>query len=150
MILVINEWISEDLNGENSPDKFKEAAEFVVRLNRSQYKVVMPVERRWREKANRARVSANPMHREAGRLFVDLFWDLARGIILNPDDIPTTPHGAYDWAPPEDVYLIEAYVASVANLLVTTDGTLFQAIVEHGQFTCRMRDEFLPSYGQHG
>ena len=73
MILVINEWIFEDLNGENSPDKFKEAAEFVVRLNRSQYKVVMPVERRWREKANRARVSANPMHREAGRLFVDLF-----------------------------------------------------------------------------
>ncbi len=136
MILVINEWIFDDLNGKNGLEKFKEAAEFVVRLNRSQDKVVMPVERRWREKANRARVSANPVEREAGRLFVDLFWDLARGIVLNPDDIPTTPQGTYDWAPAEDVYLIEAYVASNADLLVTTDETLFDNVEEHGEFNC--------------
>ena len=146
MILVINEWIFDDLNGKNGLEKFKEAAEFVVRLNRSQDKVVMPVERRWREKANRARVSANPMQREAGRLFVDLFWDLARGIILNPDDIPTTSPGTYDWAPAEDVYLIEAYVASNADLLVTTDETLFDNVDEHGEFNCQMRDEFLSAY----
>jgi hypothetical protein len=31
VILVINEWIFEDLIGENGPDKFKETAEFVLR-----------------------------------------------------------------------------------------------------------------------
>ena len=146
MILVINEWIFEDLIGENGQDRFKETAEFVVKLNRSNDKLVMPVKQRWREKANRARTAANPMHREAGRLFVDLFWDSTRGIILNQDDIPAAPHGAYDWAPSEDVYLIEACVAARADLLVTTDKTLFRAVAEHGQFTCRMCDEFLPAY----
>ena len=145
MILVINEWIFEDLTGENGLDKFKETARFVLNLNRSKDMVVMPVKPRWREKANRARTASNPMHREAGRLFVDLFWDSTRGIILNPDDIPAAPQSAYDWAPSEDVYLIQTYIASNADLLVTTDETLFQAVAEHGQFTCRMRDEFLSS-----
>ena len=146
MILVINEWIFDDLNGTNGPDRFKETARFVLELNRSQDRVVMPTEQRWREKANRARSAANPMYREAGRLFVDLFWDSSRGIILNPDDIPQAPEGEYGWAPSEDVYLLEAYDASSADLLVTTDETLFERVVEDGQFTCQMRDEFLPSY----
>ena len=96
MILVINEWIFEDLTGENGLGKFKEAAEFVVKLNRSDDKVVVPVKLRWRKKANRARTAADPIRREAGRLFVDLFWDLSKGIILNADDIPVTPQGTYD------------------------------------------------------
>ena len=146
MILVINEWIFEDLLGENGLDKFKETAEFVVRLNRSKDSVVMPVEQRWREKANRTRVAFNPMHREAGRLFVDLFWDSTRGIILNLDDVQEKPEGYYDWAPSEDVYLIEAYVASNADLLVTTDETLFDKVSEQGQFACHLRDDFLAGY----
>ncbi len=81
-------------------------------------------------------------------MFVDLFWDLSRGIILNPDDIPVTLEGEYDWAPPEDVYLIETYVASSADLLVTTDETLFDAVSVRDEFACRMRDEFLPTYCQ--
>ena len=147
MILVINEWIFEDLVGENGLDKFKETAEFVVKLNYSEDTLVMPVEQRWRDKANRARTAADPMNREAGRLFVDLFWDLSRGIILNPDDIPQVPQGLYDWAPRKDVYLIEAYVASNADLLVTTDETLFDKVSEQGQFTCQMRDDFLAGHG---
>ena len=147
MILVINEWIFEDLTGENGQGKFKEAAEFVVKLNRSDDKVVVPVELRWREKANRARTAADPMRREAGRLFVDLFWDLSKGVILNADDIPVTTEDEYDWAPPEDVYLIEAYAASSADLLVTTDVPLFEAIAEYEQFTCQMRDDFISAYG---
>ena len=146
MILVINEWIFEDLMGENGQDRFKETAEFVVKLNSSNDKLVMPVEQRWREKANRARTAADPMQRAAGRLFVDLFWDQARGIILNSADVPANSTSAYDWAPSEDVYLIEAYFAAGADLLVTTDETLNQAIAEHGQFACQLRDEFLSAY----
>ena len=146
MILVINEWIFEDLNGANGPDRFKETARFVLQLNHSKDMVVMPAKQRWREKANRARTATDPMHREAGRLFVDLFWDSSRGIILNPDDIPPAQEGEYDWAPPEDVYLIEAYVASSADLLVSTDETLFDRVVEHGQFNCQLRNEFLADY----
>ena len=111
--------------------------------------VVMPVEQRWRKKANRACTAADPEHREAARLFVDLFWDLSRGIIVNADDVPENLEGTYDWAPSEDVYLIEAYVASNADLLVTTDETLFEEVTVHGQFACKMRDDFLAGYGIH-
>lgn len=146
MILVINEWIFEDLIGENGQDRFKETAEFVVKLSSSDDKLVMPVEQRWREKANRARTVADPVQRTAGRLFVDLFWDQARGIILNSADIPANSTSAYNWAPSEDVYLIEAYFAAGADLLVTTDERLNQAIAEHQQFACQLRDEFLSTY----
>lgn len=146
MILVINEWIFHDLLCENGPEAFKETAEFVVRLNRSNDTVVMPTEERWRSKANQLWGVATPVQREAGRLLLYLFTDSNRCIILNPDDIPAASHGAYDWAPSEDVYLIEACDAAHADLLVTTDETLFQAVAGHGQFTCRMRDEFLFTY----
>ena len=69
MILVINEWIFEDLIGENGQDRFKETAEFVVRLSSSDDKLVMPVEQRWREKANRARTVADPVQKDS-RTFV--------------------------------------------------------------------------------
>lgn len=85
-----------------------------------------------------------------GRRFVDLFWDSTRGVILSSEDISEVPLEEYDWVPHEDVYLIEAYVASKADLLVTTDETLFQAIAEHGGFNCQMRDDFLSSYGSSG
>ena len=150
MIVVINEWIFEDLLGENGLDKFKETAKFVVNLYSSKDMVVMPVEQRWRKKANRARTAADPEHREAARLFVDLFWDLSRGIIVNADDVPENLEGTYDWAPSEDVYLIEAYVASNADLLVTTDETLFDKVAQHGHFTCQMRSDFLAGYGASG
>ena len=145
MILVLK-WIFHDLLGENGSEAFRQTAKFVVRLNRSGDTVVIPFEKRWREKANRLREAANSMHREAGRLFVNLFWDSSRGIILLPENIPATSQNLYDWAPSKDVYLIEAFVASEADLLVTTDETLFDALTERGAVECMMRTDFLSRY----
>ena len=146
MILVINEWIFHDLLGENGPQRFRQTAEFVLKLDKSSDVVVMPTEERWRVKANQLWGLASPIEREIGRLLLNMFVDSSRCIRLEPDDIPTSPEGAYDWAPSEDVYLIEAYVASEADLLVTTDETLFGRVAEQGQFNCRMRDDFLADY----
>lgn len=147
MILVINEWIFEDLIGENGQDRFKETAEFVVKLSRSDDKLVMPVEQRWKSKAYQLMNSTMPELRPLSQLFHRILRDSDRCIIVNPDDIPVTPEGIYDWAPEEDVYLIEAYVAANADLLVTTDETLFDKVTEHGQFNCQMRNDFLTGYG---
>ena len=150
MILVINEWIFHDLLGENGPVRFRETAEFVVKLSRSNDTVVMPNEDRWRRKARELRESAIPLHREAGRLFVDLFWDSTRSILLLSEHIPPVPQSAYDWAPSEDVYLVEACVAANADLLVTTDETLFDSVRENGAVECQMRDNFLSGYNPTG
>ncbi len=146
MILVINEWIFHDLLGENGPQRFRQTAEFVLKLDKSPDIVVMPIEERWRIKANQLWRMANPIEREIGRLLLNLFVDSNRCIRLEPEDIPEKPRNAHSWAPSEDVYLIEAYLAAGADLLVTTDETLNRAISEHRQFTSRLRDEFLSTY----
>ena len=148
MILVINEWIFHDLLGENGPNRLRETAAFVVTLNRSNDVVVMPPEERWRAKANQLWGVASPVQREVSRLLLNLFLDSNRCIRLESDEMPEIPQSEYDWAPPEDIYLIEAYVASSAHVLVTTDETLFDRVSEHGQFTCQMRDQFLAGYGR--
>ena len=150
MILVINEWIFHDLLGENGQDSFRETARFVIKLDRSVDTMVMPVEERWKAKANRLWGMANPVERQVGRLLLNLFLDSKRCIRLESGDMPATSLVDYDWAPTEDVYLIEAFVASSADLLVTTDVALFQAIEQHGQFSCQMRDDFLAGYGLSG
>ncbi len=147
MILVINEWIFHDLLGDNGLEAYAEADRFIRKLFQSDDWIVMPSEQRWKSKAYQLMTSPAPSLRQVSQLFHRLLRDSNRCIIVNPEDIPVTPEGGYDWAPPEDVYLVEAYVASNADLLVTTDETLFQAIAEHGQFLCRLRGEFLAAYG---
>ena len=142
MILVLNEWIFHDLFCDNGPEKFRETAEFVIRLDRSSDIVVIPAQERWRSKANQLWGMASPIQREVGRLLLYLFSDSTRCIRLEPGDIPATSQGSYDWAPSEDVYLVEACVVSGADLLVTTDETLFDAVTEHDTVECMMRQTF--------
>ena len=146
MILVINEWIFHDLLGENGPEAYEATADFLNRLFQSDDWIVMPYEQRWRSKAYQLMTSTTPALRPLSQLFHRLLRDSDRCIILNHDGVPSAPQGAYDWVPSEDVYLVETYVAANADLLVTTDETLFDKIAEHGQFNCQMRDDFLAGY----
>ena len=110
-------------------------------------KVVMPTEERWRGKAYQLMTATSPAQRQVSKLLHSLLRNTDRCIHLLPTDIPVVPQTFYDWAPTEDVYLIEAYVASNADLLVTTDETLFDKVSEQGQFASKMRDDFLAGYG---
>ena len=146
MILVINEWIFHDLLGENGEDRFRETARFVLELHDSDDTIVEPNEERWRGKALRLESASDFQHRAVCQLFLRLFYDSDRTRRLGPDVIQELPVDTYDWAPPEDVYLLQAYDAAKADLLVTTDETLLEKVVEHGQFSCQMRGEFLVGY----
>ena len=146
MILVLNEWIFHDLLGDNGPDAFRETADFLKRLFQSGDWIVMPYEQRWRSKAYQLMTSTTPGLRPVSQLFHRLLRDSDRCVIVDLDDVPPVSQGAYDWVPSEDVYLIEAYFAARADLLVTTDEMLNRAIAEHGQFACQLRDEFLSAY----
>ena len=146
MILVINEWIFHDLLGENGREAYEATADFLQRLFQSDDWIVMPYEQRWRSKAFQLMNSAMPELRPFSQLFHRLLRDSDRCIVVNFDDIPTELQRTHDWAPSEDRYLIEVYVAANADLLITTDETLFDKIAEHGQFNCQMRDDFLAGY----
>ena len=146
MILVINEWVFHDLLGDNGADAFRETSAFVKRLFLSDDTVVMPAEDRWKGKAYQLMTDTRPSQREISKLLHSILRDPDRCLIFSSSNLQATPQASYDWAPSEDVYLLQAYDASSADLLVTTDETLFERVVEHGQFTCRMRDEFLADY----
>lgn len=51
MILLLNEWIFHDLLGDNGPERFRSTAAFVVKLDSSDDRIVMPTEERWKGKA---------------------------------------------------------------------------------------------------
>ena len=146
MILVINEWIFHDLLSDIGSDKFRATAEFVLKLNDSKDMVVIPNEDRWKNKADELWGAHNLLQRQAGRLFLDLFWDSIRSIRFLPENTPAASPSYYDWVPSKDVYLIEACEATKADLLVTTDQTLFDRVTERGVVACRMRDDFLSNY----
>ncbi len=146
MILVINEWIFHDLLFDNGADRFRSTAKFVVNLDNSDDRIVMPTEERWRRKAFQLMTAHSPAQRQVSQLFHSLLRNTDRCIRLLPSDIPGNPQDPYDWAPPEDVYLIESCVASGADLLVTTDEELFDKVKEHSDISCQMRDDFLATY----
>ena len=150
MILVINEWIFHDLLGENGLERFRSAAAFLVKLDGSNDRIVMPPEERWRRKAFQLMTATGPVQREVSKVIHNLLRDTERCISLEQNDIPAESRTSYDWAPEEDVYLLQAYSAASADLLITTDEELFEKARERGEIACRLRDEFLSTYGTPG
>ncbi len=146
MILVLNEWMFHDLLYENGHQAFRETAEFVVSLEHSDDVIVIPDEARWKSKAYQLMKADTPAQRLVSQSLHRLLRDSGRSINQTPDERLIVSPDAYSWAPPEDIYLIDAYVSTAAELLVTTDEELFAAITDHGEVICKMRHEFLAEY----
>ena len=119
MILVINEWIFHDLLFDNGADRFRSTAKFVVNLDNSDDRIVMPTEERWRRKAFQLMTAHSPAQRQVSQLFHSLLRNTDRCIRLLPPDIPGNPQDPYDWAPPEDVYLGGVVIESWPGVLAS-------------------------------
>ena len=146
MILVLNEWVFHDLLLENGPDAFWETARFLLAFMGAEDKLVVPSEERWNRKAHQLMSMTDPRRRRVSQLFHSLLRDPARSILINTDEMTSEYRESYDWVPSEDTYLVLAYDAIGADVLITTDQGLTQAIAEHDGVNCRMRDDFLPEY----
>ena len=144
MLLVLNEWVFHDLLGENGGTPFRETESFLRRFRQSDDTLVIPAETRWNDKASRLMRMRDP----AGRMISKLFHNLMRNAdkaVIQPPGTPPTPHYLSD-IPDEDVYLVQAYLSAGANLLVTTDTGLFDALSRIDAVNCNMRDAFLADY----
>ncbi|MYC07941.1 MAG: hypothetical protein F4X57_12355 [Chloroflexi bacterium] len=58
----------------------------------------------------------------------------------------SSPQEAITAAPQEDIYLIQTYYASNADLLITTDKGLLEAFKSHQDIEVVHRDTFLDDY----
>ena len=146
MILVLNEWLFHDLLGENGADAFHQTVALVGALQQSADQLIVPTEARWREKAFRLTQRTDLQGRAVSKLFQSLLWDTNRAIWMHREDTLPFEDSPPAQTPPEDVYLVGAYLAGSADLLVTTDDGLFNALAESDSINCQMREAFLASY----
>ena len=146
MILVLNEWVFHDLLFDNGDAAFQETAKFLITLQESEDILVIPAEERWKRKAFQLMTMSDVRQRLVIRLLHSLLRDSDRTIRMQPEANPPIPRDLLDRLPCEDVYLVRAYVAAGADLLVTTDRGLFCAVGDHDDINCRMREQLLAEY----
>ena len=150
MILLLNEWVFHDLLRENGSQAFLDTSAFLSAFCDSEHKLIVPYEPRWHDKANQLTLLWDPAGRRASKSFHLLLRDADRAILIYPEDIQPLVTSVPDQIPDEDVYLVLAYLAGNAEVLVTTDRGLFNALDGNDSVNCRMRDDFLAEYAAIG
>ena len=146
MLIVLNEWIFHDLWGQNGEQGQREAVQFLRALVNSTDSLIVPNEPRWTGKANRLMGFLDDRRRLISKVFRSLYDDSGRALRVLSDGRGTIPEELLTQLPEEDVYLVSAYLAASADVLVTTDVPLYEALADSGLVTCRMRDDFLAGY----
>ena len=146
MIVVLNEWVFHDLWGENGEGNQRGAAQFLRALVQSDDLLVVPSETRWVSKANRLMEFMDARRRLISKVFRSLYDDSERTLRVGSEGSGVIPGQLLAILPEEDVYLVSAYLAANADVLVTTDVDLHDALVNTELVTCRMRDDFLEDY----
>ena len=148
MLLLLNEWVFHDLLGENGCDALTETAEFLISFDRSNNRLVIPAEERWKQKAKRLMLMRDPRGRLLSKVFHSLMRNSNRAIRVATEGMPPIEEALRAQTPAEDLYLVLAYISSDADLLVTTDEKLHFALARHDEVNCHLRGDFLASYPQ--
>ena len=146
MIVVLNEWVFHDLLGHNDPECQQETARFLDVFLSSSDILAVPAEPRWIRKAFQLMTVTDTQLRNTGLQFHTLLQDLDRTRYAQMEQQNPVPQELLSQLPEEDRYLVSAYLATGADLLVTTDTELHNALSESDQVSCQMRDDFLSKY----
>ena len=146
MLIVLNEWIFHDLRGDNGPLRQSEGEDFLRALIVSTDGIVVPDESPWTNKAYQMMKLSDPRRKLSSQAFFGLCVDRNRALRVPTEGIEVIPEELLNQLPVEDVYLVSAYLSGNADVLVTTDVPLYEALADSELVTCRMRDDFLGDY----
>ena len=146
-LLVINEWIFHDLQGENCQTKRAETVRFLEHFEQNQDQLVFVLGSPWAQKVwdlmKHDDIETRAVSKRLGRIINDL----NKCLKLQPRSVESAaPHDAIEAAPEEDIYLIQTYFAAGADLLITTDEGLLEAFVCRQDVQVVHRDIFLKDY----
>ena len=146
-LLVINEWIFQDIKGENGQPARDETARFLTQFKQGQDKFAVLRESPWAKKADELMKHGDLRIRTLSKLMRSMIFDLNKCCILQPENVKiAAPRDAITVAPNEDIYLIETYFAADADLLITTDEGLLEAFASRQDVEVIHRDAFLNDY----
>ena len=108
--------------------------------------IVVPNESPWTDKAYQLMRLSDPRRKLSSQAFFGLCVDSNRALRVPTEGIEVIPSELLNQLPEEDVYLVSAYLSANADVLVTTDVPLYEALAKSEMVTCRMRDQFLADY----
>ena len=145
MTVVLNEWIFHDLLGDNGPERRRRTRAFMEAFDASGDSLVIPNEPRWLRKAYGLKRKQEPEGKAIGKLVRRMLANPRLAIQVETNAAPI-PEDLLRETPPEDVYLVEAYLSAGADTLVTTDEGLHGALADFAVVDCLLRDDFLAGY----
>jgi hypothetical protein len=145
---VFDEWVWADLNGENSEDAQRETFQLLQRVFKKCDQLVTvdksPFLRKYFNMASH--VSTGDLRREIVKVFKAQFLTNSEKLYrLREGSLPDVPSELEQKVKDDDKYLVHAYLAANADLLVTTDKPLMAVLNEYG-IRCQDRDTFISTY----
>lgn len=144
---VINEWLLYDLLGENGTKNQEEAFNFLRKLKQKCDRIAFLENSPWADKAYRLMRCNDEKRRRISRFFhQSILLDSKKCEKLSESDIKTLPDDVMALVPPEDVYLVQTYYSTDANVLVTTDDKLRDNLSDIEKIVLEKREDFLRKY----
>jgi len=146
---VLDEWLWADLGGENGEKAQQESLQLLLKIFERCDQLVTVEGGAFLEKFYRlceiAEDSGDPRRRIVRVFKYQFLYNSKKLICLSEEELPDLPEEMANTIEEKDRYLVRAYWASDAELVVTTDNPLLEAL-RSGNVKCQHRDSFLPHY----
>ena len=142
---VFNEWLLNELRGDNGPQAQNTAGRLLESLKDSRDRIAVARQTQWVDKAWSLMRHTHPVARRLSRyLHLNILLDNRKCLWLQKGDLKTLAESEKG-IPEEDVYLIQVYHAAEADIIVTTDTDL---LAEAEKLGIRIvhRDVFVRQY----
>lgn len=144
---VINEWLLHDLLGENGPDKQTQSYDLLRKIYKKCDHIAVMQESPWMDKAYTLMEQSDLLSREISKfLRLSFLVNSKKCALLNTAEIKSVAKELRRKIPEEkDIYLVETYLSAGAELLVTTDVKLHDALLD-SEINIRLREKFIGDY----
>lgn len=141
--LVLNEWVLHDLAGTQAARRT--AFQLLKRIEQLGDQIAVLRGSPWIRKAYGLMKYTDPESRMISKFLQRILRDPNLCRIVESAEVPELSEDVKQRTPPDDVYLIETYLAADATVLVTTDHPLFDAF-HNTSISIRLKDGFLEEY----
>jgi hypothetical protein len=146
-VLVIDDWLIHDLRGENGHSAQYRAATFLTQLKRSPDRLAILLGSPWIRKAYALMKDPRPVFQVKSRqLHGEIISDSRKTIKYRFEDLQPLPAQLQEVVPPDDRFLIQLFLASEADLIVTSDKRLIEALKTIPEIRITDRETFLIAY----
>ena len=146
-MIVLNEWILNDLRGDNGRGAQEESFEFLQALRISPERIAVLRGTPWLIKAYRLMKHSDPFVQSLGKFINQAFLlDLEKCLSLSEFDIVPLPEGLREVDLKNDRYLFEIYYTARADVIVTTDERLIEKVRMIEGLQLALRNDFLRTF----